>query len=240
MIKGFTKCLIAVSIIGAPIYASAMSSVLIKNATPLQVRNFIISGISKTHTNATVENVSDNSLTILLTRMHQVGLFGQMLASTENRATFTFLPQDDGSTQVTFNEVATAYNPMTGGQLSRPVGTAQSELATLNNIKIEFDGGYRFGYDVDNKKHKGGYPISAVILGSPADAAGLKVGQILLKVNGEKIKYDKVNDIFNFVSGIDYPKTDVLTVMDSSGAQRDISITSWFMDPKKHMFVKPE
>lgn len=30
MIKGFTKCLIAVSIIGAPIYASAMSSVLIK------------------------------------------------------------------------------------------------------------------------------------------------------------------------------------------------------------------
>ena len=96
MIKGFTKCLIAVSIIGAPIYASAMSSVLIKNATPLQVRNFIISGISKTHTNATVENVSDNSLTILLTRMHQVGLFGQMLASTENRATFTFLPQDDG------------------------------------------------------------------------------------------------------------------------------------------------
>ena len=113
-------------------------------------------------------------------------------------------------------------------------------MATLNNIKIEFDGGYRFGYDVDSKKHKGGYPISAVIPGSPADAAGLKVGQILLKVNGEKIKYDKVNNMFNFVSGIDYPKTDVLTVLDSSGVQREISITSWFIDPKKHMFVKPE
>ena len=46
--------------------------------------------------------------------------------------------------------------------------------------------------------------------------------------------------MFNFASGIDYPKTDVLTVLDSSGTQQEISITSWFIDPKKHMFVKPE
>ena len=40
MIKGFTKCLIAVSIIGAPIYASAMSSVLIKKALSQQMVDF--------------------------------------------------------------------------------------------------------------------------------------------------------------------------------------------------------
>ncbi|WP_277301823.1 PDZ domain-containing protein [Veillonella caviae] len=238
--KCIAKLFVLTLMVVFPGFVSAMSSVSIKNATPTQVRDYIISGLSSTHANATIENMNDNNLTLLFTQMHRAGLFGQVMMSTENRVVFTFIPQDDGQTQVTYNEVATAYDPFTGGKLSRPIGTAQTELSILNDIKFNFDGGYRFGYGVGNKKQKGGYPIVVVDQGSPAETVGLKVGQILLKVNGEKVKYDKTLNSHNFHSDINFPKTDILTVTDASGIQKDITITSQFVDPKTHKYTEPK
>jgi S1-C subfamily serine protease len=57
----------------------------------------------------------------------------------------------------------------------------------LNAIKAYFNGHYWFGYDM-SKKAEGGYMIDEIYPGMPFDKAGIKIGDIILTINGQEVK----------------------------------------------------
>lgn len=217
----------------------AISSVSIKNATPEEIRAFLLKNTANMSANYTVANNSENNLTFIGTSVHNTGLFGQYSVSQENTVDFNYMAQDDGTTLLTYNESATVYNPINGARFSQPIGTKQTELNALNQIKAYFDGIYKLGIDIIPKKQKGGFPLTDVDLEGPAYAAGLRDGDILLKVNGNKIAYDKNYNIFNFTTEPNYPTTLLLTIQTIDKQIKDIPVTTWFVEPKTFKFRKP-
>ena len=81
----------------------------------------------------------------------------------------------------------------------------------------------------------GGFPIVSVAPNSPIDRAGLKVGDIVTKVDGRTVKYDKRTGLHDFQTTIYEPKELVLTVK-TGKTEKTYTVTSVFFDPKTKQY----
>ena len=103
-------------------------------------------------------------------------------------------------------------------------------------IKLHFDGGYTNGYTLSHEKGKKGYPIEKIEPHSPAEKAGLKVGDIVVKINGQKVNFNKDINTFNISNNIDKKELETVTIISDSGVEKDIVIESAYWNPKTGMF----
>lgn len=214
--------------------AFALSSVTIKNATPSDIQSYLIKNASSLGENANIENMTDKSITFVFTRTNFGGLSWMLIKDATLKQTFTFTPTDSG-TMVTFNTVGESH--MTNGETVVTPISGPMELRMLESIKFEFDGGYLYGFTLGKEKEDGGYPLVEVTPDSPAYNAGLRFGNIVTKVNGNKLKY-KDGD-HNFITTIQRPEQLVLTVK-TGKVEKDYVITSQFFDIHTKQFVSQQ
>lgn len=92
------------------------------------------------------------------------------------------------------------------GKVSGPVRTTFYNLiieTILLNTKAYFNGRYIFGFG--HKEHPEGHIITEIVPGSPFDKKGIKVGDIIISINGNELKnysssgltYNKILDGFS-------------------------------------------
>lgn len=212
----------------------AMSSLTIENATPSMIRSYLIENMSKMGENINIENLTDDSITFDLTRTKIKGLAALFVMDAENKITLTFTPSEKG-TLLTYNAVGRAHT-VDGHEIVAPTSSPQSEMYFLESIKINFDGGYLYGFVLSEQKKDGGFPLLSVAPNSPLDKAGLKVGDVITKVNGISLKYDKRNKLHNFQTTIYEPRALTFTVKYGK-TEKDIVVTSVFFDPEKKQYI---
>ena len=82
------------------------------------------------------------------------------------------------------------------------------------------------------EKGKKGYPIAKIEPHSPAEKAGLKVGDIVVKINGQKVNFNKDINTFNTSNNIDKKELETVTIISDSGVEKDIVIESAYWNPK--------
>lgn len=211
----------------------AMSSLTIENATPPMIRSYLIEKMSNLGENINIENLTENSVTFDFTRTKFGGLIAIFVKDVENKVTFTFTPMETG-VLLTYNAVARAHT-LDGQELVAPTSSELAEISFLESVKINFDGGFLYGFALGAKKKDGGFPIVSVTPNSPIDRAGLKVGDIITKIDGVTLKYDKRIGLHNFQTTIYEPKELVLTVK-TGKVEKDYTVTSTFFDPKTKQY----
>lgn len=214
----------------------AMSSIVIKNAPPSTVKAYLIKYMSSLGENITIETITDNSLTFNLTRTNfdfWVEVFTQV-KDASNRISFTFTPDEEG-TLLTYNAQGRAHTH-DGREMVFLTSDSETERTLLERIKFDFDGGYAYGFSLSNNKKDGGFPIDIIVTGGPAEKSGLKVGDIVTKVNGTKIKYDKKRDIYNFHTTFQ-EQGELLMTVKRGKTEEVISVKSAFFDPKTQQFL---
>lgn len=211
----------------------SMSSLTIENASPLTVRAYLIEYMSNLGENINIENLTENSVTFDFTRTKFRGLAAIFVKDVENKVTFTFTPVETG-VRLTYNAVARAHT-LDGQEIVAPTSSELSEISFLESVKINFDGGFLYGFALGAKKKDGGFPIVSVAPNSPIDRAGLKVGDIVTKVDGRTVKYDKRTGLHDFQTTIYEPKELVLTVK-TGKTEKTYTVTSVFFDPKTKQY----
>ena len=89
---------------------------------------------------------------------------------------------------------------------------------------------------MSHEKGKKGYPIEKIEPHSPAEKAGLKVGDIVVKINGQKVNFNKDINTFNISNNIDKKELETVTIISDSGVEKDIVIESAYWNSKIGMF----
>ncbi|WP_110952997.1 PDZ domain-containing protein [Anaerosinus massiliensis] len=171
----------------ATVFAS--SNIVINDVEAKDVKNFIMERIALSNSNAIIEQSSDNNLVLLNTHTENAGLFGQYTWSYENRLGFVFI-QKDRDVIVSISETCTTHAP-NGAITVQPVGVANTQLPMLQKIKGYFNGIYLLGFDVNRDKKDGGFAITSIEPFGVFENAGIKVGDIIMKVNDVKLKKDR-------------------------------------------------
>lgn len=214
--------------------SQAMSSLTINEATPAMIRSYLIENMSMLGENVNVETMTDSSITFDLTRTKFKGFANLFVMDAENKITFTFTAAEKG-TLLTYNAVGRAHT-IYGDEVIAPTSTPYSEKLLLESIKIHFDGGYLYGFVLSPKKKESGFPLISITPNSPMDKAGFKEGDIITKVNGINLKYEKRNGSHNFQTTI-YAPTPLTFTVKQGKAEKNIVVTSAFFDPKTKQFA---
>lgn len=227
----FKKTFFVLGIIFSCMYATvfAASNIVINDVETKDVKNLIIEKLALSGANVIVEQASDNNLVLLTTRTENAGLFGQYTWSYENRMGFAFV-QKDKDVILSYSERCTIHAP-NGETTVRPVGTANTELPILQDIKGYFNGKYIFGYDYSNKKENGGFPITTITPFGVFDKAGIKVGDVIISVNGVKLKKDRSSGA---IDGLFIDKTRQTTqnfLVKRGEVEKTYTLTSEFVPP---------
>jgi len=208
----------------------AASNIVINNVEIKDVKNYIIETIALSKQNLILENASDNNIVLLSTRTKNLGLFGQYTWSYENRLGFVFV-QKDKDVILSFSETCTSHAP-NGAVYVQPVGSANTEIPFLQKIKGHFNGMYVFGFDTSSDKKDGGYPIKSIVPLSAFDKAGLKVGDIIIKVNNVKLKADRNSGA---IDGLFFDKTRLTTqifLVKRNEIEKTFTVTSEYEPPQ--------
>jgi len=225
------------------------TSVKIINATPMEVKSYILTNRALRHPNSTVSLIpnygsslqmgssSYETIVFKSAKKLRVGLFGESSVKT-NRDTYFSIstPLNRVGVEVSYFESTELYNPNKGKFDDQITSTDESEKIILNKIKLHFDGGYTNGYTLSHEKGKKGYPIEKIEPHSPAEKAGLKVGDIVVKINGQKVNFNKDINTFNISNNIDKKELETVTIISDSGVEKDIVIESAYWNPKTGMF----
>lgn len=128
----------------------AASNIVINDVETKEVKNYIIELMALSWSNFILEQASDNNLVLLSTSTQNAGIFGQYTWSYENRLGFAFV-QKDKDVILSVSERCTTHAP-NGAVTITPVGSANTELPMLQNIKGYFNGLYLFGFNSSNDK----------------------------------------------------------------------------------------
>ena len=226
------------------------ASIQINNATPMEIKSYILTNKELRHPNSTVNLIprqgasalqmgSDSSDMIVFNsaKKLRVGLFGEASVKT-NRYTYFSISTSLNhlGSEVSYYESAELYSLQKGGFGIERTSTDESERIILNTIKLYFDGGYTNGYTLSRTKGKKGYPIEKIDPNSPAEKAGLKVGDLIVKVNGQKVKFIKDTNTFNISNNIDAKENEIVTIASNSGVEKNITLETGYWNPKTGMF----
>ena len=106
-----------------------------------------------------------------------------------NEEYFTILTAQQGKNVIVKGE-STATLQYPDGKIVGPTRNLKGEVflfALTSNIKKKINGYYRFGFSYDNNTD-GYYVITEVASGHPFEKKGIKVGDILISVNGNQLK----------------------------------------------------
>ena len=211
----------------------AASNIVINDVETKNVKDYIIEKMALSNQNLIIEHTSDNNILLLGTHTENLGLFGQFTWSYENRLGFTFL-QKGKDVILSYSETCTSHAP-NGAVSIQPVGSANTEIPVLQNIKGYFNGMYLFGFLTSSKKKDGGYPITNIVPLSAFDRAGIKIGDIIMKVNDVKLKADRNSGA---IDGLIFDKTRVTTqkfLIVRNEVEKTFTVTSEYEPPQ---FVK--
>lgn len=226
------------------------ASIQINNATPMEIKSYILTNKELRHPNSTVNLIprqgasalqmgSDSSDMIVFNsaKKLRVGLFGEASVKT-NRYTYFSISTSLNhlGSEVSYYESAELYSLQKGGFGIERTSTDESERIILNKIKLHFDGGYINGYTLSRTKGKKGYPIEKIDPNSPAEKAGLKVGDLVVKVNGQKVKFIKDTNTFNISNNIEAKENKIVTIVSNNGVEKDITLETGYWNPKTGMF----
>ena len=228
---------------------AAAKTVTINNATVMDVKSYILANRELRHPNSTVSLIPNHGSAFQMgsssyemivfksTKKLRVGLFGEASVKT-NRDTYFSIstPLNREGVEVSYFESTELYNPNKGKFDDLITSTDESEAIILNKIKLHFDGGYTNGYTLSHEKGKKGYPIEKIEPHSPAEKVGLKVGDIVVKINGQKVNFNKDINTFNISNNIDKKELETVTIISDSGVEKDIVIESAYWNPKTGMF----
>lgn len=224
-------------------------SVTINNATVMDVKSYILANRELRHPNSTVSLIpnygsafqmgssSYEMIVFKSTKKLRVGLFGEASVKT-NRDTYFSIstPLNRVGVKVSYFESTELYNPNKGKFDDQITSTDESEKIILNKIKLHFDGGYTNGYTLSREKGKKGYPIEKINPHGPAEKAGLKIGDVVVKINGQKVNFKKDINTFNISNNIGKKETETVTIITDSGLEKDIVIETAFWNPQTGMF----
>jgi len=216
--------------------AFALSSIVVENATPAEVRSFLIENMSRLGKNASIENLTDSSITFIMIdpTVRQSGW--TVTQDSELKETFTFTPSGSG-TLLTFNAIGSSRT--VDGQIIRaPLPPSQIDTLMLEGVKLHFDGGYLHGFLLSPQKQGDGYPIIQILPYSPAEKAGLKIGDVITKVNGVKLEYVASKGGFNFQTTVQKSEQLILTVK-AGKLESERSVISQLFDAKTQQFRAP-
>ena len=125
--------------------AFALSSIVVENATPAEVRSFLIENMSRLGKNASIENLTDSNITFIMidSTVRQSGW--TVTQDSELKETFTFTPSGSG-TLLTFNAIGSSRT--VDGQIIRaPLPPSQIDTLMLEGVKLEYvasKGGFNF------------------------------------------------------------------------------------------------
>ncbi|SFL65957.1 PDZ domain-containing protein [Pelosinus propionicus] len=228
----FRKALIILGIVFSCMYTTvfAASHVVINDVETKEVKNYIIEKLALSGSNWIIEQASDNNLVLLATRTQNAGLFGQYTWSYENRLGFAFV-QKDKDVILSVSETCTSHAP-NGATTITPVGTANTEIPYLQNVKGYFNGMYLFGFNCSSKKENGGFPITDISPFGAFEKEGIRIGDVLIAVNDVKLKKARNSDA---IDGLFFDKTRQTTLkflIKRGEVEKIHSITSEYMPPE--------
>ena len=228
----FKKTLFIITLVFSCMYATvfAASNIVITDAETKDVKNYIIEKIALSGSNVIVEQSSENNLVLLTTRTENAGLFGQYTWSYENRLGFTFV-QKDKDAILSFSERCTEHAP-NGAVTIVPVGSANTEIPILQDIKGYFNVMYLFGFNYSVKKENNGFPITEITPFGVFEKAGIKVGDVIVAVNGVKLKKDRKTGA---IDGLFFDKTRQTTqnlLIKRGEVEKAYIVTSEYIPPK--------
>ena len=224
-------------------------SVTINNATVMDVKSYILANRELRHPNSTVSLIPNHGSSFQMgsssyetivfksTKKLRVGLFGEASVKT-NRDTYFSIstPLNRVGVKVSYFESTELYNPNKGKFDDQITSTNESEAIILNKIKLHFDGGYTDGYTLSREKGKKGYQIEKINPHGPAEKAGLKIGDVVVKINGQKVNFEKDLNTFNISNDIGKKETETVTIITDSGLEKDIVIETAYWNPQTGMF----
>jgi len=214
-------------------------TVTINNATVMDVKSYILANRELRHPNSTVSLIPNHGSSFQMgsssyetivfksTKKLRVGLFGEASVKT-NRDTYFSIstPLNRVGVEVSYFESTELYNPNKGKFDDQITSTDESEKIILNKIKLHFDG----------EKGKKGYPIEKINPHGPAEKAGLKIGDVVVKINGQKVNFKKDINTFNISNNIGKKEIETVTIITDSGLEKDIVIETAFWNPQTGMF----
>ena len=89
---------------------------------------------------------------------------------------------------------------------------------------------------MSREKGKKGYQIEKINPHGPAEKAGLKIGDVVVKINGQKVNFEKDLNTFNISNDIGKKETETVTIITDSGLEKDIVIETAYWNPQTGMF----
>lgn len=166
----------------------AVSNIEINNVTKKQVMDYIMLYASRSGFNYMLESVNDYGATFVGSQARN-NIFGMQVATQQNKISVT-LVENGNNVIVTLNEVAYLYYN-NGHSEVHPVNDVPVEQGILVALKQYFNDYYLFGYTPTDKKKDGGFVIGEVDPDSPFGERGIKAGDVIVAVNGEKVRDNK-------------------------------------------------
>lgn len=166
----------------------AVSNIEINNVTKKEVLDYIMLYVSRSGINYSIENVNDYGITLVGNQARN-NIFGMQVATQQSKINVS-LVENNNNVIVTYNEVAYLYYN-NGRQEVHPVNDIPVERGVLIALKQHFNDYYLFGYTPSDDTEDGGIVIAEVDPDSPFGERGIKAGDIIISVNGEKIRKHK-------------------------------------------------
>lgn len=217
-------------ILSAPVFA--MSSTTIDNLTPSQFKQYLISTLSGKA--ITIINSSDSALSYSNTVQMMGNGWNDMFHTNQNVYNFTFDKNASNGIDITLS--ITTGTVSSNGVLKTNVVQSpippMIEDTILYGIKSQIDGRYYVGFDYDKKikNPKKGMKISAITPGSPADKAGMKIGEYVTSINGLNTYIDKQTELPNIKFSLIFTGAPLnIVTKDSKGTYHNYSVTPEFV-----------
>ena len=205
----------------------AASNVIIQNTNSEQVLQYIINkAVSQGYGNYAIESATSNSITLTASSDLE-NILGIKVGVQQDKIIFTAV-QNGNNTLLSANIVIYQYDN-NGYQTVHPVNDNEDEITLLNNIKAYFNNYYFFGYITGSEVEQGGFKITSLTDNGVFKEAGVKVGDIILRVNGEKVKKHKRAFLLNNFPNMFSPKPATF-VIKTGKIEKEIVIT-----PKEYL-----
>lgn len=187
----------------------AVSNITINNVDKKDVIDHIIKVISRSGQNYSIESVNEYGVNFIASTTRN-NILGLPVATQQNKLSFTTV-QNNSDVILTVNEVGTLYYN-NGNMQVQPINNIVMERATLIFIKQYFNDYYLYGYTTTTKKKDGGFVIGSVDKGSPFDIAGIKAGDVIISINGIKVRKNKDEYIYGLLVDKFIPKQNTFVI----------------------------
>lgn len=205
----------------------AASNVIIQNTNSEQVLQYIINkAASQENGKYTIENITSNSIT-LTTSSNLKDVLGIKVGVQQDKINFIVV-QNANDTLLSTNIVMYQYYDNTS-PIVQPINDIEKEITLLNTIKAYFNNYYSFGYTTESEIEQGGFKITNLDNNGAFKESGVKVGDIILRVNGEKVKKHKEAFLLNNFPNMFSPKPATF-VIKTGKIEKEIVIT-----PKEYL-----